>query len=45
MNFFARQAETRRLSRQLVVLFALAVIAVVIAVDLIAFSILASLQQ
>jgi Zn-dependent protease with chaperone function len=45
VNFFARQIETRRLSRQLVVLFALAVIAVVTAVDLVAFSILASLQH
>lgn len=44
MNFFHRQAETRRLSRQLVVLFVLAVIAVVIAVDVALFTILASLQ-
>lgn len=44
MNFFHRQAETRRLSRRLVVLFVLAVIAVVIAVDVVLFTILASLQ-
>src|SRR5437868_2342312 len=44
MNFFHRQAEARRLSRRLVVLFALAVIAVVVAVDLVLFTILASLQ-
>src|SRR5512138_3548387 len=35
MNFFARQTETRTLSRRLVVLFVLAVIAVVAAVDLV----------
>jgi Zn-dependent protease with chaperone function len=45
VNFFARQIETRRVSRQLIVLFVLAVIAVVIAVDFVAFSILASLQR
>lgn len=44
MNFFQRQTETRRLSRQLIVLFAMAVIAVVIAVDFVAFTVLASLQ-
>lgn len=44
MNFFERQTQTRRLSRQLVVLFVLAVIAVVIAVDGVVFTILASLQ-
>lgn len=44
MNFFHRQAETRRLSRRLVALFALAVVAVVIAVDVVLFTILASLQ-
>jgi len=44
MNFFQRQTEARRMSRQLVVLFALAVIAVVIAVDAVLFTVLASLQ-
>lgn len=44
MNFFHRQAEARRLSRHLVLLFVLAVIAVVIAVDVVLFTILASLQ-
>ncbi|HWK74894.1 MAG TPA: M48 family metallopeptidase [Povalibacter sp.] len=44
MNFFQRQTETRRLSRQLVVLFVLAVLAVVIAVDLVVFTILASMH-
>ena len=42
MNFFQRQSETRRLSRKLVILFALAVAAVVIAVDLVIFTLLAS---
>jgi Zn-dependent protease with chaperone function len=42
MNFFTRQAETRRLSRNLVVLFALAVLAVVAVVDLVIFTVLAS---
>jgi Zn-dependent protease with chaperone function len=40
VNFFKRQDETRRSSRRLVVLFALAVVAVVAAVDLLVFSIL-----
>lgn len=44
MNFFHRQAEARRQSRHLVLLFVLAVIAVVIAVDVVLFTILASLQ-
>jgi len=44
MNFFQRQTETRRLSRRLVVLFALAVLAVVIAVDLVVFTTLASMH-
>lgn len=44
MNFFERQAQARRLSRRLVILFAIAVIAVVAAVDLVVFSVLASLQ-
>jgi Zn-dependent protease with chaperone function len=38
MNFFQRQAETRRLSRQLVVLFVIAVLAVVAAVDFVLFT-------
>lgn len=33
MDFFARQAETRRLSRWMVLLFILAVVAIVIAID------------
>jgi Zn-dependent protease with chaperone function len=37
MNFFKRQDEARRASRRLVVLFALAVVAVVAAVDLVVF--------
>jgi Zn-dependent protease with chaperone function len=44
MNFFQRQSETRRLSRQLVILFAFAVIAVVLAVDLVVFTLLASAE-
>lgn len=44
MNFFERQAQTRRLSRRLVMLFAIAVVAVVAAVDLVVFSVLASLE-
>lgn len=44
MNFFQRQTETRRVSRQLVVLFALAVIGVVFAVDAALFTVFASLQ-
>jgi Zn-dependent protease with chaperone function len=44
MNFFARQAETRKLSRRLIVLFIVAVIAVVVAVDLVVFTVMASLQ-
>jgi Zn-dependent protease with chaperone function len=44
MNFFQRQTETRRLSRRLVWLFVLAVIAVVAAVDVVLFTVLASLQ-
>jgi Zn-dependent protease with chaperone function len=44
MNFFQRQSESRRLSRQLVVLFVLAMIAVVFAVDAALFTVLASLQ-
>src|SRR5688500_7090650 len=37
MNFFARQDEARRASRRLVVLFGLAVLAVVAAVDFVVF--------
>ena len=37
MNFFKRQDEARRASRRLVVLFGLAVVAVVASVDLVAF--------
>ena len=37
MNFFKRQDEARRASRRLVVLFSLAVVAVVAAVDLVVF--------
>ena len=44
MNFFQRQSEARQLSRRLVVLFAIAVLAVVIAVDLVICTILASMQ-
>jgi Zn-dependent protease with chaperone function len=40
MNFFKRQDEARRASRRLVVLFGLAVIAVVAAVDLLVFVLL-----
>ena len=35
MNFFARQDQARRQSRRLVILFALAVLAIVVAVDLV----------
>lgn len=44
MNFFQRQTETRRLSRQLVALFVVAVICVVIGVDFVLFTVLASVQ-
>jgi Zn-dependent protease with chaperone function len=44
VNFFERQAQARSLSRRLVVLFAIAVIAVVAAVDLVVFTILASIE-
>jgi Zn-dependent protease with chaperone function len=43
MNFFERQTQTRRLSRQLVVLLLIAVIAVVIAIDFALFTAFASL--
>lgn len=42
MNFFQRQAETRRLSRLLVVLFVLAVVAVIAAVDFVVMILLAN---
>jgi len=35
MDFFARQAETRRLSRWMVLLFILAVVAIIIAIDIV----------
>ena len=35
MDFFARQAATRRLSRWMVLLFILAVVAIVVAIDLV----------
>ncbi|HEX7116912.1 MAG TPA: M48 family metalloprotease [Steroidobacter sp.] len=38
MDFFARQDQARRTSRRLIVLFVLAVIAVVVAVDLVVFT-------
>lgn len=41
MNFFKRQDEARRASRRLVVLFGLAVLAVVAAVDLVVFLLMA----
>ena len=44
MNFFSRQEETRRLSRRLVMLFAVAVIAVVFAVDIVVLTVLSSMQ-
>lgn len=44
MNFFQRQDEARRASRRLVVLFGLAVIAVVVAVDLVVAFALAQAQ-
>jgi Zn-dependent protease with chaperone function len=45
VNFFERQAAARRLSRRLVLLFALAVVAVVAAVDAVVFTILASMEN
>jgi Zn-dependent protease with chaperone function len=45
MNFFQRQSQTRRMSRYLVLLFALAVIAVVLAVDLVVLTVLVSSQS
>lgn len=44
MNFFKRQDETRRSSRRLVFLFALAVIAVIAAVDLLVFLVLSQAE-
>jgi len=45
MNFFQRQTETRRLSRWLVVLFLLAVVAVAVAVDAVVFTTLTAMQS
>src|SRR5262245_41024452 len=45
MNFFHRQLETRRLSRRLVGLFAIAVVAVVVAVDTVIFTVIASTHR
>lgn len=44
MNFFQRQTETRRSSRWLVVLFLLAVLVVVVAVDAVVFTTLTAMQ-
>lgn len=44
MNFFKRQDETRRSSRRLILLFGLAVLAVVAAVDLVVFVALSRMQ-
>lgn len=44
MNFFQRQTESRRLSRRLVLLFTLSVVAIVMAVDVVVFSVIASSQ-
>lgn len=44
MNFFQRQTEARSLSRRLVVLFAFALVAVVIAVDFALFTVLSTMQ-
>ncbi len=44
MNFFKRQDESRRASRRLIVLFVLAVMAVVFAVDLLVFAALSAMQ-
>ena len=45
MNFFQRQKDVRRSSRRLVLLFALAVIVLVVVVDLIAFYLLGLSEQ
>jgi Zn-dependent protease with chaperone function len=45
MDFFGRQAEARRLSRTLVLLFAVAVLAVVVAVNLVVLAVVASTQS
>lgn len=45
MNFFQRQEETRRSSRRLVALFAVAVLAVIAAVNLVVFFVLAQVQE
>ena len=44
MNFFQHQSEARRLSRRLVWLFIVAVLAVTLAVDAVLFTVFASLQ-
>lgn len=45
MNFFQRQEESRRLSQRLVVLFALAVVAVVAAVNVVVFFVFAQAEE
>jgi Zn-dependent protease with chaperone function len=45
MDFFGRQAETRRLTRWLVILFVLAVLAVVVAVNAVVLTVVAILGQ
>lgn len=45
MNFFQRQEESRRLSRRLVLLFALAVLAVVASVNAVVFFVLARAEE
>jgi Zn-dependent protease with chaperone function len=45
MNFFHQQLETRKLSRRLVLLFAIAVVAVVVAVDAVIFTVIASTHR
>ncbi|HSN71456.1 MAG TPA: hypothetical protein VLT59_08095, partial [Steroidobacteraceae bacterium] len=43
MDFFARQAEARRLSRLLVLLFAIAVVCVVLAVNAVLLTVVANI--
>jgi Zn-dependent protease with chaperone function len=45
MNFFERQEQSRRTTRLLIVLFALAVTAVVVAVNFVVFFVLAQLEE
>jgi Zn-dependent protease with chaperone function len=45
MNFFERQEETRRSSRRLVALFAIAVLAVIVAVNAVVFFVLAQVEE